>query len=238
MKGKRYIPLKKIQSIRLTEILKNMSSYYCIFATSMIWGFDDIQLKQMVFVFILLINLIWIYVSSTSYPNCLTKELFLCPMTLRERKRYLLRHYWDKTIKNMLIFLIGSTLMVVMGWMNRLGAGLLFMSQLLMNLTAHLHLDIGKIQQQSKKKMKDLKGYSVSRAIMLFVGIFTWSIIAEYAIWDGWEFNLIICILMSIQVIASLTFIGVYSKPLFECGINSELVYLQQGTKEGVKKTR
>lgn len=180
------------------------------------------NIKELLLRYILTINMFWIIISSQYYPNCLTKELFLCPMTKREQKSYLLRHYREKIIWNMLITIGFCCLFVAAKYMHILGMILLVVSQLLINLTSHLYIDTSEIQRAYRSRKHVLKGYEISRIIMVGVGGIAWIIILFYAIEASSKLSIGMLIIISIQVLASLYFLKVYSKPLFEYGMNSE----------------
>ena len=203
-----------------------------------IWiGSDLKHLDEMIPFYILIIIIAWSYGSSTTHPNCLNKEIFLCPMTKEEQKKYLLRHYWSKIAKNMVVATVFSGVLVVVKWMSFPGFLCLMSSQFLINVVAHLHLEISTVEKKySSKAFEQLKDYGIARGIVWIIGIVSWFVTLQYATEGKWLLRNGMIVALSIQLMASLAFIKAYRKPLFRCAMDSELIYLYENDKKGAKK--
>lgn len=232
MKRKSYIPLRKLQP---TDFKEDFQTICVVFGITIINMWSE-NLKEILTYYILMGNMIWILLSSKTYPNALTKELYLCPMTKGEQKKYLLKHYREKIIGNMLIATGVNFLFVAIGWMQTTGMTLLLVSQLLINLTSHLYMDTSEIRRSHRSEEYSIKGYEVSRNSLIGIGLICWLILFFDAVEGAKELSAGVLITISIQAVTSLLFLKVYSKPLFECGMDSELNYLHEVGKKEVKK--
>ena len=236
MKKKVYISLKKLQAIDRKEAILTILYMYFIVFLNLITRSDHIN--QLIPDYILVANMVWIFVSSKNYPNCLNKELFLCPMTKEEQKYYLVRHYRKKIMCNMGIYIGCSSIFVAIGWMNLSGMFALMLSQFLLNITSHIHVDTSAIEKKYNSEAYGLKNYEGSRIGLILISILAWAVIRFYAIYGSKILGIAMIMALSVQVLASFYFLKRYSKPIFEYATNSEMIYLQQVDKKGVQKTR
>ncbi len=234
MLQKRYIPLRKLQNTDFKSLLDRMFTVCIILIINAFTIADNIQ--EVLLYGLFGITALWIWIEPEYYPNCLPKELLLCPMTHKERKKYLYRHYWDKIMRNMLVVLIEVGILLAFRKIQLFGIGLLLLNQFLFSLVSHLYLDISHIVKTQKTKANALRGYVASRVIYLCIGIITGLCVIDYVIGHSKEITMGVYIMLGLQLITSIFLVARYSKPLFECGLESRLIGSNEVAKKRSKK--
>jgi len=226
VRKKRFILLEHLQCGEKSELYKQLGFVYA-------WGFINIymgDIKQIVAYILLAINIGWAFVSPRMYPNALTKELFLCPITKAQQRKYLLNNIRHRTLRDYLLCLVSIGIAVVIGGIHLSGAIAVFVSYVLCHLSNQFYIDVSDISPSIREKVYGLKGYSVKRVCLNVFSMIVWVIVFYYANGPISGDQLLISILLGIQLIAVVIFIRRYGKNLIECGIDSELMCFREST--------
>ena len=232
---KGHMPLKQL-SLREHGKLSNYFSFVYLLIMPAIW-YDE-SLKAIGACYSLGIVMLISLVVSRLYPNCLTKEMLLCPLSQSERKYYLIRHYWNKVLANIALYIIVGSILLWYQMIHLKGFLVLGIHCILWSLTNHIYVDTTALEKSNTNRGKRSKNCMAWQVTTEIIGIFCWLIDFGYAIDDhNTTFDeVIVAIEIVVQLLLSIKVIKRYGRILFEYGANGEYKYWDYDEIKGHKR--
>lgn len=172
--------------------------------------------------------------SMTSIPLCLPKQMFLCPLTIRERKRYIAELFMVRFLVPTLTGAVSGLVLLCMGFGTLRQVGFYLLGLFSYMFCGSITTWPGSVWNQADNGMKRIKnpaykGLRVISGIGMVSGII--GVFLQLDIWNsgtrgystaGW---IAILIFSAIQIIFDLLMLR-YIDPLLEMGISYEDTYV------------
>lgn len=165
------------------------------------------------------------------YPNQMSKIMFLCPMSAKERKCYLKTAYWLRVGTPMALCIISSTAAMALGYIP-------IFYYLEMNILVFSYLsgiNVYCLPQSWKKDLSEDQwtlrapfAYEVLNMFLQLVGLIGICVFgsADFYGMDQKKDQIAMTVFMLAELLISLKIIVTYYKPVMEHGMNYEDCYL------------
>lgn len=176
---------------------------------------------------------------SRVYPNCLTVEEFLSPLSKKEKKHYLIRQYQIKTWGHIVAYDIVLMLFVYLERLSIEGAILLGIQFILWSVISHLYIDTTECEKVEKDSEIRLQGYMIWQNVFQIISIVWWLLVLLSVIENDFYSKtdyILALIWLGIQGLLALKIVKRYAKALFEVGANYELMYVEGKDKKEYRK--
>lgn len=161
------------------------------------------------------------FILSRLYPNYLSKEMLLMPLSKKDQVRCVKRHYWYKVIGNSSIQIIAYALTYYWDMLTLEGFLVATLFSVLWNLVIQLYYDTTLFEKSKLEKHKVFKGCMMWQIITLIVDavllmmLFTTVLDHSLSTFDQY----VISIGLGIQFLLTWKMLKSYYHPILECTV-------------------
>lgn len=214
-------PLRMMRVFRIKRISSLFNIYWLLIFINSIQIFRFKWDKETIVYNSLVLLIIGSFIISRLYPNYLSKEMLLMPLSKKEQIRCVKRHYWYKVIGNSVIQIIAYGFVYYWDMLTLGGFCVAVLFSILWNLATQLYYDTTLFEKSKLEKHKCFKGCMMWQIITLVVDaillmmLFTSVLDHSLSTFDRYA----ISIGLGIQFLLTWKVLKSYYHPILECEV-------------------